>query len=155
MIMNQKPTVDVRKIMSGKDCGFFDENGNLMATVESGQSQANITNAKFQPLGSAQEMSRMTSVSITLKITELIIESSKFVRDILNGIKDGAMPAYTFQGVLHNPYNDSEERVVYRQCVPDGTIDIQNMQQGDLLKRELNFIVNQVPEMQSVMRTSD
>ena len=48
----------------------------------------------------------------------------------------------------------SEEQVVYRDCVPDGNIDIQNMQVGELYKRPWSFIVNKPPELQALLRNT-
>lgn len=150
-ILNQRPSIDTRKTMSGKDGGLFDQNGELMATVESFQAQMNVENAKFQPLGSGLERSRMVSASVTIKISTIMIESSKFIRDILKGTQDGNMPAFTFQGLIRSPYNGSEERIIYRQCVPDGSFDIQHMAMGEMIKCEMNFVVNEVPDMQSMI----
>ena len=43
-VLNSAPAVDVRKVMSGKDGALYDDEGNLLAQIESFQSQVNITN---------------------------------------------------------------------------------------------------------------
>ena len=58
------------------------------------------------------------------------------------------MPEWSFQGVLQGR-NGSQERVVYREVIPSGTIDLQNIGVGDAIKRSWSFFVNQVPELQS------
>ena len=60
-ILNAAPGVDVRKVMSGKDGALYDDEGTLLVSVESFQSQVAITNQTYQPLGTAQERSTMTS----------------------------------------------------------------------------------------------
>ena len=148
-MINNAPTVDVRKVMSGKDGALYDDDGNLLVEVESYQSQVAITNATYQPLGSAQERSAMTSYRVTLTFTEVIVTDGRFFKMIIKGMQDGKMPVLNFRGMARSPYDGSEEQLVYRNCVPDGTIDIQNMQPGELCKRTWNWIVNDPPENQS------
>lgn len=153
-IVNSAPAVDVRKVMSGKDGALFDENGKLLVSVESFQSQVAITNQTFQPLGTAQERATMTSYRVTLTFTEVIVEDSDFFKLIISGLKNHKMPVLNFRGMVRSPYDSSEEQVVYRDCVPDGTIDIQNMQPGELAKRTWNWIVNQPPDLQSLLQNA-
>ena len=146
-VINTSPVADVRKVISGKDGGLYDDEGNLMASVEAYQSQVQITNATYQPLGDAQEHGSMTSFKVTLNFTEIVVESSKLLQDIITGMQNHHMPEYTFRGMERSPYNGSEEQVVYRGCVPDGNIDLQNLQ----YKRPWSYIVNQPPELQSLL----
>ena len=149
--VNESPAVDVRKVLSGKDGCLYDGNGVMLATMESFTGQANITNANFQPLGSAMERSSMTSYRVTLTMSEIVVYDSKFFTDIMKGLKTGIMPVFNFRGYIRSPYNGKEEQVVYRDCVPDGNIDIQNMTIGELYKRPWSFIVNKVPDLQSLL----
>lgn len=153
-ILNTAPAIDVRKVMSGKDGALYDEDGNMLVSVESFQSQVNITNQTYQPLGSAQERSTMTSYKVTLTMSEIVVVNSTFFRLLMDGLKTGAMPVLNFRGMVRSPYDNSEEQVVYRDCVPDGTIDIQNMQPGELYKRNWNWVVNQPPEAQSLLQNA-
>ena len=153
-ILNTAPAIDVRKVMSGKDGALYDEDGNMLVSVESFQSQVNITNQTYQPLGSAQERSTMTSYKVTLTMSEIVVVNSTFFRLIMEGLKTHAMPVLNFRGMVRSPYDGSEEQVVYRDCVPDGTIDIQNMQPGELYKRNWSWVVNQPPEAQSLLQNA-
>lgn len=54
-VLNNAPIVDVRKVMSGKDGGLYDENGTLLVSTESFQSSVAVNNQTYQPLGDAQE----------------------------------------------------------------------------------------------------
>ncbi len=45
----------------------------------------------------------------------------------------------------------SDARYVFRNCVPDGKIDIANVKTGDLITREWSFRVNSPPELQSLL----
>lgn len=42
----------------------------------------------------------------------------------------------------------SDGRYVFRNCVPDGTIDIINVQPGEIMQREWSFRVNMPPDLQ-------
>ncbi len=152
-VLNPSSVGDIRKVMSGKDGAMFDEDGTMLVTAENFQAQVAINNATFQPLGDAQEHGSMTSYRVTLSFSEIIVEDSKFFRQLMEGLKNHRMPVWTFRGMMRSPYDDSEEQVVYRDCVPDGSIDIQNMQVGELYKRPWSFIVNTPPELQSLIHT--
>lgn len=151
-ILNNRPIVDVRKVMSGKDGAMFDGKGRLMATMENFTAQVAINNATYQPLGDAQEHAAMTSYKVTLNFSEIIVEDSQFFKDLIKGLAEHRMPSYNFRGMMRSPYDGSEEQVVYRDCVPDGTIDIQNMTVGELYKRNWSFIVNRPPDLQSLLQ---
>lgn len=96
----------------------------------------------------------MTSYKVTLTMTEIVVTNSKFFQLIMEGLKTHAMPVLNFRGMVRSPYDGSEEQVVYRDCVPDGTIDIQNMQPGELYKRNWSWVVNQPPEAQSLLQNA-
>ena len=151
-VMNTYPVADVRKVMSGKDGAMYDDAGNLLMSAENFQSQVSINNATYQPLGDAQEHGAMTSYRVTLNFTEVIVEDSKFFQQLMEGLKNHKMPVWTFRGMMRSPYDNSEENVIYRDCVPDGNIDIQNMQVGELFKRPWSCIVNRPPELQTLLK---
>lgn len=151
-VLNTYPTADIRKVMSGKDGGLYDENGRLLMSAENFQSQVAINNATYQPLGDAQEHAAMTSYRVTINFNEIIVEDGKFFTDLMTALKNHTQPVWTFRGMMRSPYDNSEENVVYRDCVPDGNIDIQNMQVGELYKRSWSLIVNKPPELQTLLK---
>ena len=153
-VLNTSPVVDVRKVMSGKDGALYDEEGTMLVSMENFQAQVAVTNATFQPLGDAQEHGAMTGYRVTLNFNEIVVEDSKFFRQFMKGLKEHRLPAWTFRGRVRSPYDNSSEQVVYRDCVPDGNIDIQNMQVGELYKRPWSFIVNKPPELQSLLKNT-
>ena len=153
-VLNNAPIVDVRKVMSGKDGGLYDENGALLVSTESFQSSVAVNNQTYQPLGDAQEHGTMSSYKVTLQFSEIIVETSEFFKQLMEGLRTHRMPVWNFRGMVRSPYDGSEEQTVYRDCVPDGNIDIQNMQVGELYKRTWSFIVNQPPELQSYLQNA-
>lgn len=147
---NNRGPIDTRYALTGKDGMLFNESGVLMATMETYQAQVSVTNAKYQPLGDAQEHEVFQSYKVTLNFTEVIVEDTTFIQEMYNAFKTGIMPDWTFQGVIKGR-NGSEERVIYRYCVPSGTIDLQNVTIGDLIKRAWSLFVNQPPELQNLL----
>lgn len=149
-MFNNRGSIDTRKALTGKDGALFNDAGVMLATVESYQTQVNVSNTKFQPLGDAQEHEVFQSYSVTLTFTELVIEDEGFISDLIEGLRTGIMPEWSFQGVVQGR-NGSEQRMVYRGVVPSGTIDLQNVSVGDLIKRAWSMFVNDPPELQSLL----
>jgi hypothetical protein len=150
-MFNTRGPIDTRKVLTGKDGALFNDEGVMLATVEPFKTQVNVTNAKYQPLGDAQEHEVFQSYAVTLIFTETVIADERFIIELFEGFKSGVMPEWSFQGVVKGR-NGSEQRMVYRQCVPSGMIDLQNLTVGDTIKREWNLFVNDPPELQSLLR---
>lgn len=151
-IVNTAPVADVRKVISGKDAGFYNEAGKLLATIESFTSQVAVNNTTYRPLGTAQEHAGMTSYRVTLSVTQIVVEDDDLFVEFMEGLKNHRMPVWNFRGMANSPYNESGQQIIYRDCVPDGTIDLQNLTPDDLYKRTWNFVVNQPPELQELLK---
>lgn len=146
--LNQRAGADARHVRTGKDGGLYSADGTLIATIESFQSQAAFNNAKYQVLGDGQEHEGMNTFGITLTASQVVVEDDQFIVDLFEFMEEQVLPEWNFQGVLQGR-NGSEERVVYREVIPSGSIDLQNIGVGDAIKRSWNFFVNQVPKLQS------
>lgn len=149
-MFNNRGPVDTRKVLTGKDGALYSDDGTMLATVETFQTQVNVTNAKYQPLGDAQEHEVFQSYGVTLTFTEIVITDERFIGELFAGMKSGVMPEWNFQGVVKGR-NDSEQRMNYRQCVPSGAIDLQNLSVGDTIKRAWSLFVNEPPELQKLL----
>lgn len=149
-MLNNRAPIDARKVLTGKDGALYNDEGVMLATVETFQTQVNVTNAKYQPLGDAQEHEVFQSYGVTLTFTEVVIADERFIQELFEAMKTGVMPAWNFQGVVKGR-NGSEQRMIYRQCVPSGTIDLQNLSVGDTIKRAWSLFVNDPPELQSLL----
>ena len=147
---NNRGPADARRVFTGKDGLLYSEDGTLLATVESYQTQINVTNATYQPLGDAQQHEAFQAYSVTLTFTECVVEDSAMIQEFIASLGTGQGVRWTFQGVLKGR-DGSEERLIYRDCVPSGNIDLQNMQVGDIIKRAWNFTVNRPPELQNLL----
>jgi hypothetical protein len=150
-MFNNRGPIDTRKALTGKDGALFNDAGTMLATVETFQTQVNVTNSKYQPLGDAQEHEVFQAYGVTLTFTEIVIEDEGFIRELFNAFSTGVMPEWSFQGVVQGR-NGSEQRMVYRDVVPSGTIDLQNLSVGDVIKRAWSLFVNSPPELQSLLR---
>ncbi len=151
---NSRGPVDARRVFTGKDGMLFSEDGTLLATVETYQTQTNITNATYQPLGDAQTHEHLASYSVTLTFTECIVEDNAFIQELFNMMQDGQPRMWTFQGVVKGR-NGSEQRIIYRDCVPSGNVDLQNIAVGDIIKRQWSLYVNRPPELQNLLSYSN
>jgi hypothetical protein len=45
----------------------------------------------------------------------------------------------------------ADARYIFRECVPDGSIDIANVTSGDIINRAWSFRVNRPPELQELL----
>ena len=112
-MLNNRAIIDTRKVLSGKDGGLFSLDGTLLASCETYQAQVNVTNAKYQPLGDAQEHEVFTGFGVTLNFTEIVVEDEQFLKELVEAMQRGEMPIWNFQGVLKGR-NGTEERMHHR-----------------------------------------
>lgn len=147
---NPQAAGDSRHARTGKDGAFYDKNGVLLATVEQFTSNVNWNNAKYSVLGDAQEHETANTFAVSLTMSQVVVEDDRFIEELMTALETQVMPTWDFQGTLLGR-NNSEERVVYRECIPSGQVDIQNVAVGDVIKRNWNFFVNRPPKLQSLL----
>lgn len=150
MAINNRASSDARHARTGKDAALYDGDGNMLASIEAFQSKVTYNNAKYTPLGDPQEHETSNSYGITITFSELVIEDIEIFQQLIDAIHSGITPQLTFQGVMVG-LNGSEERVVYRECIPSGDIDLQNIGEGDVVKRNWSLFVNGKPDLQKVL----
>lgn len=139
---------DIRRLFSGKDAFLLDEDGTLLATIDTFQAQVNVNTTTYQPLGSPIVQSFIVGYAITVNVTECIIEDNKFIQDMFDFFNIGRhAPMWSLQSVIAG-YDGSESRYIFRDCVPDGQIDLHNFTIGDIIKRQWALHCNVAPEMQ-------
>lgn len=147
---NTRAAGDSRHARTGKDGALYNADGVLLATVESFTSNVNYSNAKYSVLGDAQEHESANTFAVNLTMSQIVVEDDEFIQELMEALETQIMPHWDFQGSLLGR-NNSEERVVYRECVPSGQIDIQNISVGDVIKRSWNFFVNRPPKLQNLL----
>jgi hypothetical protein len=148
--LNDQSTLDVRQLISGKDGQLYvtSRSGTniFLAEVNTFQAQLSPVNTDYQPVGSALIYAVNTGYSITLTMTEAVIRDDVMLEELINDIQRGYFPGFDFVGKMRRR-DGQAERIVYRWCVPDGTIDLQNLQPGELVTRQWSFRCNASPEM--------
>lgn len=142
---------DVRNLSSGKDAAIYDGAGKLLATVDSFQAQVEFATADYQPLGSPIRQAFLTGYAVTINISNCVVESEDFVRQAADFFIMGRhAPTWDLQGTITRA-DGAEERIIYRDCVPAGQMDLANYQVGDIVKRTLVLRCNVAPELQRTM----
>ncbi len=148
--LNDQSLLDVRKLISGKDGRLFvttKAGTNIfLAEVDTFQAQISPSNTDYQPVGSALIYAVNTGYSVTLTLTEAVVRDDVMISELVSDLQKGYFPTFDFQGKMRRR-DGQAERVVYRNCVPDGTIDLQTLNPGDIIKRAWSFRVNATPEM--------
>lgn len=150
MPINARAAGDSRHARTGKDGAFYNKDGVMLASVETFVSNVNFTNAKYNVLGDPQEHETAASYSVNLTMTQVVVEDDAFIIELVEALETGIMPVWDFQGTLKG-LNGSEERMVYRDCLPSGQVDLQNIAVGDVIKRAWNFFVNRPPKLQNLL----
>lgn len=148
--LSDQSLLDVRKLISGKDGQLFvttKAGTNIfLAEADTFQSQISPANTDYQPVGSALTYAVNTGYSVTLTLTEAVVRDNVMLDELIRDLQNGYFPTFDFQGKLRRR-DGQAERIVYRNCVPDGTIDLQNLTPGEIIKRAWSFRVNSTPEM--------
>ena len=148
--LNDQSLLDVRKLITGKDGRLFvttKKGTNLfLAEVDTFQAQLSPANTDYQPVGSALVYAVNTGYSVTLTLTEAVVRDDVMLTELITDLQNRYFPAFDFQGKMRRR-DGQAERVVYRNCVPDGSIDLQNLTPGEIIKRAWSFRVNCTPEI--------
>ena len=153
--LNDQSTLDVRQLITGKDGQLFVTSragvNIFLAEVDDFTAQLSPANTDYQPVGSALIYAVNTGYSITLSMTEAVIRDDVMVAELIRDIQRGYFPGYDFQGKMRRR-DGQAERIVYRWCVPDGTVDLQNLKPGEIVKRAWSFRCNASPDMLEMFR---
>ena len=150
MPINAMAAGDSRHARTGKDVAFYNKDCVMLASVETFTSNVTFNNAKYNVLGDPQEHETSASFSVSLTMTQVVVEDDAFIIELVEAMETGIMPVWDFQGTLKG-LNGSEERMVYRDCLPSGQVDLQNIAVGDVIKRAWNFFVNRPPKLQNLL----
>jgi hypothetical protein len=148
--LNDQSVLDARKLITGKDGQLFVTSSKgtniFLAEVNQFQVQLTVNSTDFQPVGSLWGYKVPTGATAQLTLTEPVVRDDVMITEVLKDIRDGYIPYFQFQGKLRRR-DGQEERVVYRDCMPDGTVDLQNISPGEIVARSWTFAINQPPEV--------
>lgn len=155
--MGQKNTMlNATELCTGKEVKIYvtvDGQSYFYAEAENVQVQMNITNAKKQPLGSTLELSVMASVAFTASITEMVIRDDLIMKPLLDAVRHATSFSIDLQTVIVRS-DGEEQRMSINSCVPDGSFDLFNVTPGDVVTRQTNYALNEVPEYISKLASS-
>lgn len=146
--MNEQAVLDTRQLMTGKDGRLFvnvDGVDYFFAEVDTFQVQMSATNTDYQPVGSIISYAVNTGVTFTLTFSEAVLRDDLLIAPLLSAIQSGKMPTYDFQG-SNERWDGKGERMTFKNCTPDGTIDLMNLTPGEIIKRQWSFRINSIPK---------
>lgn len=154
--INTKAGGHAKHARTGKDGALYNSQGVLLATIESFTAQVSMNNAQYNVLGNALELETLGSHAITITFSQVVVADDTYIRGLMEFLNGGTPPNWTFQGVLKGittkdskgKEKTTEERVIYKNCIPSGQIDIQNIAVGDVVKRNWSFHCNSTPILQ-------
>ena len=142
--------LNLRKVLTGKDGRLYVTiNGKTYFLAETSAFTAtlNFTNADVQPIGSILSGAVPASVTVGITLTEFYVRDDVMMTPILEALAQGYVPVFDFQGVLDRTMIDgTESRHTFRDCVPDGSVNINNFTPGEVVTREWTFRGNALPE---------
>ena len=148
--INDQSILDVRNLVTGKDGQLFvttrKTTNMFLAECDTFQAQLSPANTDYQPVGSALVFGVNTGYSITLTLTEAVVRDDVMIGVLIEDLRNGYFPGFDFQGKIRRR-DGQAERIVYRWCIPDGTVDLQNLQPGEIIKRAWSLRVNATPEL--------
>lgn len=141
--------IDPRKLLRGYDGALYHD-GQMLLAVNEFAASLTVTNTDYQPAKSKLVVGISTGYSCGLTFTEAIVKDATLLVKLFDHVKGGLNVDFDFMGELEG-HDGTYSRQVFRACEPDGTIDLMNVTQGDLLRRGWSFRVNEIPDLQDVL----
>ena len=149
-IRNLSSPGDARQSLTGKDGVLYNKDGVMLARVDTFQTNISYNNQPYVVLGDPQEHETADTYKVSLTFSHFVIEDDAMIQELALSMKTNRPPHWNFRGSLLG-HDGSEQSVTYRDCLPSGQIDIQNLQVNQTVKRTWNFIVNRPPELSSLL----
>lgn len=152
-MINDASVLDTRKLMTGKDGRLFVEvNGEqiFLAEIDQFSVSQNTTNVDAQPVGSILVYAVNSGVSYSITMSEMVVRDDLIMEPLIESIRAGKMPTFNFQGGAER-WDGQEQRMTFRNCTPDGEFTILNLTPGEIIKRNMSFRINSIPEWLSAL----
>ena len=144
--------VDPRNVVRGNDGQVYITLANgaqiFLAECESFKASLSFTNMDFQTMGSQQVQALNMSFTVSVELTEIVIRDDVMLRPIFDYLKTGNIPYFDICGKANRRSDNKHNRQVYRNCIPDGSLDLLSLQPGEIIKRAWQFRCNATPELQ-------
>lgn len=141
--------LDPRKILRGYD-GLLYHDGDLLAEVNEFSASISVQNTDYQPAGSRIVVGVTTGYSVGLTFTETVVRDAILLAKLIEHMKGTAELDFEFLATLEG-HDGSTGRYAFRACEPDGTIDLFNVTQGDIIRRSWAWRVNEPPDLQDLL----
>ena len=138
-------TQDPTKILPGWAGRLYDDKGNFLAQVDQWHLSVNFQNSEYRAAGQPQSYAIPQNYSVTLTLTEAVVQDASLLTSLLTDLQSGKVHTFGFVGWLIPPNGGTAAQYQTSNCIPDGTIDIANVTQGDSLKRAWSFRSNSTP----------
>ena len=119
----------------------------FLAEVDQFEARINFSNADYQPISSYLSISVPTSYTVTLTFSEAVIRDDVVLKPIYDALASGASPVFEFCGRFRTS-SGRYNRQVFRECIPDGSVDLMSLKPGEIIKRQWSFRVNSTPQLQ-------
>ena len=145
--MALKQVLNTSELMTGKDgCLYVEHEGVNIPLVEVGSYSVNMEwqSVDKQPVGHIDVQSVPTGVRFTLTCTEMVVRDDIWAEEMLATIQKGKFPVYNFQCRVEKP-DGQEQRLMLNNAVPSGNFGLQNVTPGEVVEREMNFRLNDIP----------
>lgn len=147
-MINEASVLDTRKLMTGKDGKVFVEIGKksyFLAELDQFSVSMSVTNVDTQPIGSIVTYAVNSGVAFTLTLSEMVVRDDLIMGPLIDAIKAGKVPTFNFQGGAER-WDGQEQRMTFRNCTPDGEFNLLNITPGEIIKRQMSFRINSIPE---------
>lgn len=147
-MINDASVLDTRKLMTGKDGRVFVEFDGVqtfLAEVDQYTVNMNVTNVDAQPVGSILIYAVNSGVSFSISMSEMVVRDDIIMEPIIEAIRAGKMPTLNFQAGSER-WDGQEQRMTLRNCTPDGEFTLLNLTPGEIIKRNMSWRINSIPE---------
>ena len=142
-------TLNTQELMKGTDGLLFVEydGANIpLLEVENFAVSMNFAATDKQYVGNPVIQSIPTGVAFQLTFTESVVRDEPIVNVILDYLKRGKFPVFNFQGKLEKP-DGQEQRYGFNNAVPNGNFGLMNVTPGEIVSREQNYTLNEIPDI--------
>lgn len=142
-------TLNTQELMKGTDgCLFVEYDGiNVpLLEVENFSVSMNFNAVDKQYVGNPVVQSVPTGVAFNLTFTESVVRDEPIINVILDALKRGKFPVFKFQGKLEKP-DGQEQRYAFNNAVPNGNFGLMNVTPGEVVSREQNYTLNEIPDI--------
>ena len=142
-------TLNTQELMKGTDGLLFVEYQGVnvpLLEVENFSVTMNFNAVDKQYVGNPVVQSVPTGVAFNLTFTESVVRDEPIINVILDYLKRGKFPVFKFQGKLEKP-DGQEQRYAFNNAVPNGSFGLMNVTPGEIVSREQNYTLNEIPDI--------